>query len=141
MLSELPINSRKWRKFATYKIKTPELTEEELALKEQQQLKLQNKEEVPEDQLVKDPEPFEEKHLQIKEFEPEGGSFEEFLLSLGDYTDVVKAKSERWKTLIAQYGRQITDAEVVLDEERERVTALVDFWEGVKVNNPIVQLQ
>ena len=35
MLSELPINSRKWRKFATYLIKTPELTEEELALKEQ----------------------------------------------------------------------------------------------------------
>ena len=60
-----------------------------------------NKEEVPEDQLIKDPEPFEEKHLQIKEFESEGASFEEFLLSLGDYTDVVKAKSERWKTCIA----------------------------------------
>jgi hypothetical protein len=29
MLSELPINSRKWRKYATYVIKNPELTEEE----------------------------------------------------------------------------------------------------------------
>ena len=31
MLSELPINSRKWRKYATYIIKQPELTEEEKA--------------------------------------------------------------------------------------------------------------
>ena len=53
---------------------------------------------------------------------------------------MVKAKSERWKTCIAQYGRQITDAEVVIEEERERVSALVDFWEGVKVNNPVAQL-
>lgn len=79
--------------------------------------------------------------MRIKEFEPEGASFEEFLLSLGDYTDVVKAKSERWKNLIASYGKQITDAEAVVDDERERLTALVEFWEGVKVSNPIVQLQ
>ena len=69
------------------------------------QLKLQNKEEVPEEELVKDPEAVEEKHLKIAEFEPEGASFEEFLLALGDYTDVVKAKSERWKTLIGQFGK------------------------------------
>ena len=49
MLSELPINSRKWRKYATYKIKHPELTEEEKTLQEQQQAKLKNGEEVPED--------------------------------------------------------------------------------------------
>jgi hypothetical protein len=45
---------------------------------------------------MKVPESTEEKHLKIAEFEPEGASFEEFLLSLGDYTDVVKAKTERW---------------------------------------------
>ena len=141
MLSELPINSRKWRKYATYLIRQPELTEEEQALKEAQQLKIQNKEEVPEAELIKDPEAVEEKHLKIAEFEPEGASFEEFLLSLGDYTDVVKAKSERWKTLVGQYGKQITDSEVVVEEDKERITALVDFWEGVKVSNPIAQLQ
>ena len=43
--------------------------------------------------------------MKIAEFEPEGASFEEFLLALGDYTDVVKAKSERWKTLIGQFGK------------------------------------
>ena len=141
MLSELPINSRKWRKYATYLIRQPELTEEEQALKEAQQLKIQNKEEVPEAELIKDPEAVEEKHLKNAEFEPEGASFEEFLLSLGDYTDVVKAKSERWKTLVGQYGKQITDSEVVVEEDKERITALVDFWEGVKVSNPIAQLQ
>ena len=79
--------------------------------------------------------------MKIQEFEPEGASFEEFLLSLGDYTDVVKAKSERWKAQVGSFGRQITDQEAVIEEERERLTALVEFWEGVKVNNPIVQLQ
>lgn len=49
MLSELPINSRKWRKFATYMIKNPELTEDEKTLKESQDLKIKNGEEVPED--------------------------------------------------------------------------------------------
>ena len=53
MLSELPINSRKWRKFATYIIRHPELTEEEKVQFEQQQTKLANNEEVPEDQIIK----------------------------------------------------------------------------------------
>lgn len=34
MLSELPINSRKWRKYATYIIKHPELSEEDKLLME-----------------------------------------------------------------------------------------------------------
>ena len=79
--------------------------------------------------------------MKIQEFEPEGASFEEFLLSLGDYTDVVKAKSERWKAQVGAFGRQITDQEAVIEEERDRLAALVEFWEGIKVNNPIVQLQ
>ena len=141
MLSELPINSRKWRKYATYLIRQPELTEEEQAQKEAQQARIEKGEEIPEEELIKDPVAVEEKHLKIQEFEPEGASFEEFLLSLGDYTDVVKAKSERWKTIVGQFGKQITDSEIVLEEERERITALVDFWEGVKVSNPISQLQ
>lgn len=65
MLSELPINSRKWRKYATYIVKTPQLTEEEQTLMEQQKVKLAANEEIPEDQLVKEPEPTEEKHLMI----------------------------------------------------------------------------
>lgn len=91
--------------------------------------------------MIKEPGPVEEKHLRIKEFESEGASFEEFLLSLGDYTDVVKGKSERWQKSISVFGKQITDAEVVLDEEKGRLTALVEFWEGIKTNNPVSQLQ
>jgi hypothetical protein len=31
----------------------------------------------------------------------EGGALEEFLLSLGDFSDIVRAKTERWKNLVA----------------------------------------
>ena len=77
----------------------------------------------------------------MQEFETEGASFEEFLLQLGDYADIVKQKTERWQRQIAGFGKQITDSEVVIDEEKERLQALVDFWEGVQHSNPVVQLQ
>lgn len=67
----------------------------------------------------------------MQEFETEGASFEEFLLQLGDYADIVKQKTERWQRQIAGFGKQITDGEVVIEEEKERLQALVDFWEGV----------
>lgn len=47
--------------------------------------------------MIREPEPYEEKVIKADEFELEGASFEEFLLSLIDYQDVVKAKLERWK--------------------------------------------
>ena len=96
MLSELPINTRKWRKYAQYVIKYPEMTEEQKTAMEEQKIRIENGEVIPEEELIKEPEPIEEKHLKIQEFEPEGSSFDQFLLSLGDYTDVVKAKSHRW---------------------------------------------
>ena len=140
MLSELPINSRKWRKYANYVIKKPVLSEEDQAKMEEQKTKIAAGEEIPEDQLIKEPEATEEKHLSIDEFEPEGASFEEFLLSLGDYSDIAKSKSERWHKQIGQFNKHITDSEVVVEEEKERVTALVEFWEGVKTNGSIAQL-
>ncbi len=49
MLSELPINSRKWRKYAHYVIKRPELTEEEKVKMEEQKTKIAAGEEIPAD--------------------------------------------------------------------------------------------
>lgn len=37
----------------------------------------------------------------MQEFEIEGSALEEFLLSLGDFSDIVKTKAERWKNLVA----------------------------------------
>jgi hypothetical protein len=50
--------------------------------------------------LIKDPAPYEEKQFKFDEFEVEGSSLEEFLMTLGDYSDVVRAKTERWFTLL-----------------------------------------
>ena len=50
---------------------------------------------------------------------------------------MVKNKSERWHKQIGQYSKQITDHEVVVEESKERLTALVEFWDGVKTNGSI----
>ena len=54
-------------------------------------------EQIPEQDLIRDPEPYEEKVVRFEEFEVEGPAFEEYLLQLIDYQDVVKAKLDRWK--------------------------------------------
>ena len=63
------------------------------------------------------------------------------MLQLGDYSDIVKQKTERWQKQIHLYSKQITDGDAMIEEEKERLQALVDFWEGVRNNNPIAQLQ
>ncbi len=75
----------------------------------------------------------------MKEFELEGQGLEEFLLSLIDYQDLVKAKTERWKLQINKFQKQIPNEAV--DKLKEELTSVVEFWEGIKVNNPAQQLQ
>lgn len=100
MISELPIASRKWRRYAQYVIQKPSLTDEEKEKQEEQQKRIELGEEIPEDELIKDPEPYEERLEKLDEFEDEGHALEEFLLSLMDFQDVVKAKTEKWKQSI-----------------------------------------
>jgi hypothetical protein len=56
------------------------------------------------------------------------------LLSLIDYQDLVKAKTERWKLQINRFQKQIGNESV--DKIKEELTSVVEFWEGIKVNNP-----
>lgn len=58
---------------------------------------------IPDHDLIKDPEPYEEKLIKVAEFENEGKAYEELLLSLVDYQDVVKAKTDKWKLQINRY--------------------------------------
>lgn len=85
MVSELPINTRKWRKYAQYVLRNPQLTEEQKLKKEEQQKRIQVGEKIPDGELIVDPEPFEERVVKVEELEFEGASYEEFLLSLIDY--------------------------------------------------------
>ena len=78
-------------------MKRPELTEELRLKKEDQDRKRAVGEFIAEQDLIRDPEPYEERTVKVEEFENEGRSIEEFLLSLIDYQDLVKAKTERWR--------------------------------------------
>lgn len=140
MLSELPLNTRKWRKYATFVMQYPELSEDQKALQTVQKEKLAKGEEVPEGELIKETAPFDERHVMIDEFEVEGSALEEFLLSLGDFSDVVRAKVDRWKNLLSQFQKQLTNVEEV-DHTQKKLAEVVEFWDGVKTHNPLAHLQ
>ena len=72
MISELPSNTRKWRKYIQYTVKRQELSEEQKALKAEQTKRLALGEHIPEAERVRDPEPYEERTVGVKEFEAEG---------------------------------------------------------------------
>ena len=129
MISELPITSRKWRKYAQYVIQRPELTDEQKEKQEEQQKRIDLGEAIPDEELVKDPEPYEERLYKLDEFEDEGHALEEFLLSLMDYQDVVKAKAEKWKQSLNAFTEQVSNGEEVVNNIRDAISAKVEFWE------------
>ncbi len=72
---------------------------------------------IPQSELIKDPDPIEEKVFKFEEFEVEGSALEEFLLTLGDFSDVVRAKTERWKSLVSAFQKSATNGEQMVEKE------------------------
>lgn len=62
------------------------------------------------------------------------------MLSLIDFQDVVKAKTEKWKESITSQQEAISGGEEVATAMKEAVAAKVEFWEQVKLNKPSAQL-
>ena len=79
------------------------MTEELRVKKEEQEKRMALGEKIAENEVVKEIDAYEERVVKVEEFELEGAGFEELLLSLVDYQDVVKAKTERWKLQINRY--------------------------------------
>jgi hypothetical protein len=111
-----------------------------LEKKEEQEKRIELGETVPEEELIKEPEPYEERLYKLDEFEEEGKALEEFLLSLMEYQDVVKAKAEKWKEAIQAMQDITSGGEDVVAQKKEDVMAKVEFWEQVKTNKPSAQL-
>ena len=109
MLSELPANTRRWRKYIQYALRKPELTEEQRLKKEDQEKRVAAGEFIPEAEMIREPEPYEDRLVKVEEFDTEGAGLDEYLLSLVDYQDVVKAKTERWRLQINRYQKVATN--------------------------------
>ena len=67
--------------------------------------------------MIRDPEPYEEKNIKFGEFEVEGAALEEFLMTLGDYSDVVRAKTERWKILVSAFQKTASNGDQLVEKE------------------------
>lgn len=105
-----------------------------------QKQKIANGEIIPEPDLIKDPLPIEEKNFKFDEFESEGNALEEFLLTLGDYSDVVRAKTERWTSMLTPFIKSSTGGEEMVEKAQKRLKEQLEFWDGLKVNNPVSHL-
>lgn len=88
--------------------------------------------------MIKDPTPFEEKQFKFDEFETEGNALEEFLLTLGDYSDVVRAKTEKWYAMLMPFNKTASDGERHVEAAQKKLKEQLEFWDGLKVNNPII---
>lgn len=157
IISELPINTRKWRKFVQYQIKRIEPEEKKIVVELDKQGKpiasqpskdpVKNAAEanivsqttIPSNIDPKEVQHVEEKLVKFQEFETEGAALDEFMLSLGDYIDVIKAKTERWKLLINAFQKQVTNIDD-LDQSKDQLQGLVEFWESIKTSSPVAQL-
>lgn len=64
---------------------------------------------------------------------------EEFLLTLGDYSDVVRAKTERWKSLVSTFQKSTSDGDQLVEKEQKALAEQVEFWDGLKINSPATQ--
>lgn len=64
---------------------------------------------------------------------------EEFLMTLGDYSDVVRAKTERWKSLVSTFQKSSSDGDQVVEKEQRALAEQVEFWDGLKINSPATQ--
>jgi hypothetical protein len=127
--SEFHLVTRKWRRFGIYEVRRPELTEEQRILKTEQEQRIAQGEEIPEDQLIVEPEPYEERVDQAMELEKDGMALEEFLLSLIDFQDLSRAKAERWKVNLTIDGQAL--GEEGLEKVKQAMLQPVDFWVGV----------
>ena len=60
-------------------------------------------------------------------------------MTLGDYSDVVRAKTERWKSLVSTFQKSSSDGDQVVEKEQRALAEQVEFWDGLKINSPATQ--
>ena len=53
-----------------------------------------------------------------------------------DYQDIVKAKTEKWKSAIDGFQEQVSSGEEVTTSLKASITANLEFWEQLKANKP-----
>lgn len=53
---------------------------------------------------------------------------------------MVRAKTERWYTLLGPFNKSATDGEKYVEAAQKKLKEQLEFWDGLKVNNPIAHL-
>ena len=129
LMTEIVIDLRKWQTYSKTVTKLDELTEEEQAKKQEQQEAIERGEEVPEEELIKDPEPYNVDETYCSEFEREGGEYENFLLMFKpEYTE---QRANKWKAKLNKLIPKLTNGEQVVEEMTKEIDQNVSFWKSV----------
>jgi len=128
--TELTLELRKWQTYSQIVTKIDQLTEEDLEKQKKQQEAIQNGEEVPPEDLVKDPEPYDVTETYCTELEKEGDAYEQFLAMFKDqYTE---ERADKWKAKLHKLAPKLTNGDEVIESLISDIQTNVNFWKGVK---------
>ena len=138
-MTEIVVDLKKWQTYSKTVTKIDELTEEEQAKKQDQQEALERGEEVPEEELVKNPEPYDVEGTYCDEFEREGKEYENFLLMFNkpEYTE---QRANKWKAKLNKLIPLITNDEEIIEGLTTEIDQNVNFWKSVN-DNPERQIK
>ena len=132
LLTELAIDLRKWQTYSQKVTKLDQLTEEQLAKQTEQKEAIEKGEEIPTEDLIKDPEPYEVTETYCIEFEKEAQSYEEFLLMFKN--EYPEARAEKWKAKLHKLIPKLTNGEEVVENLIKDIDICVNFWKAIKEN-------
>jgi hypothetical protein len=129
-ISELAIDFRKWRTFHRVVSKLDPLTEDELAKQQEQREMIERGEEVPEEELIHDPEPYDVTETFVLETEKEGISLENFLLTFSN--EFTEARVNKWKRKLQKLAPKLTNGEEEVEKITKELDLNVSFWKSLK---------
>ena len=132
LTTEIIIDLRKWQTYSKTVTKLDDLTEEEQAKKQGQQEALERGEEVPEEELIKDPEPYDVEETYCDELEREGKEYENFLLMFKP--EFAEQRANKWKAKLNKLIPKLTNGEEVVEGLTTEIDQNVNFWKSVNDN-------
>lgn len=129
--TELIMDLRKWQTYNQVVTKLDKLSEEELAKQqEQKEILEKGEEEIPEEDLIKDPQPYEVTETYCIELEKESLAYEEFVMMFHD--ENAEERVEKWKVKLQKLIPILTNGEEVIQNIISDMDTSIGFWKNLK---------
>lgn len=131
-MTELAIDLRKWQLYSQTVTKVDKLTDEQKQKQNEQREAIKNGAEIAENDIIRDPQPYDVDETMCSEFEKEGRAYEEFLMMFR--VDYAEKRATKWKAKLIKLIPKITNGDEVVEKLNKEIDDSITFWKGVKEN-------